>query len=68
MTQSMQTLLRRIEALEARLADMEGGYSQSMYRMHREVVRTGLTVEKIARSMGLEEATDAEVDAAMDEE
>jgi hypothetical protein len=33
-----QTLERRIAALEARLSDVESGYAETIYRMHRAVV------------------------------
>lgn len=67
MTTSIPTLLRRIEALEARLADVEGGYSQTLYRLHRHAVRTDLAMGRVLEHLGIAAPTDDEVDDAMDE-
>jgi hypothetical protein len=67
MTSTIHTLVRRIEALEARLSDVEGGYGQTLYQLHRHAVRTELTLSKVAEHLGLTVASDAEVDAVMDE-
>ena len=68
MTSSIQTLTRRIEALEARLADVEGGYGHTLYQLHRHAVRTDLTLSKVAQHLGLTVATDDEIAAVIDDE
>jgi hypothetical protein len=50
---SIQTLERRIIALEARLADVEGGYGETIYRLQREAARTGMDVRKILGHLGV---------------
>lgn len=67
MTSSLHALTRRIEALEARLADVEGGYGQTLYQLHRHAVRTDLSMGKVLDHLGLIAPTDAEVDAVIDE-
>jgi hypothetical protein len=67
MPSSLQTLTRRIEALEARLADVEGGYGQTLYQLHRHAVRTKLDLGKVLTHLGLPAATDEEIDAEIDE-
>ena len=64
---SIQTLERRIVALEARLADVEGGYGETIYRLPREVVRTGMDVRKILDHLSVSPTSDEEVDSALDE-
>jgi len=63
---SIQTLERRIVALEARLADVEGGYGETIYRLQREVVRTGMDVRKILDHLSVSPTSDEEVDSALD--
>jgi hypothetical protein len=64
---SIQTLERRIIALEARLADVEGGYGETSYRLQREVVRTGMDVRKILNHLNVTSTSDEEVDSVLDE-
>jgi hypothetical protein len=65
---SLQTLERRIQALEARLADVEGGDAETMYKMHRRLVKVDLRTEKMLAQMQLVDVTEDEVDAAIDAE
>lgn len=65
---SLTTLEARIIALEARLADVEGGYGQPLYRLHRRQVRTDLNVRAIMQHLALSEATEAQVDQELDQE
>jgi hypothetical protein len=65
---SLQTLERRIIALEARLAEVEGGYGETMYKLHRHAVRTDLSLGKILDHLSLASPTDDEIDTAMDAE
>lgn len=58
---SLNTLERRIAALEARLADIEGGYGDTLYMLHRHAVGTNLTLGRIAQQLGVTPATDDEI-------
>jgi hypothetical protein len=49
---SLQTLERRIVALEARLAEVEGGYGDTMYKLHRHSVKTDLRLTKVLNHLG----------------
>jgi uncharacterized coiled-coil protein SlyX len=60
----MQTLERRIVALEARFADIEGGYGETIYRLQRDVVRTGMDVRKILDHLSVSPTSDAAVNAS----
>jgi hypothetical protein len=65
---SLHTLQQRLQAVEARLAEIEGGYGgQTLYRLHRRAVHTDLAVGTILGHLGLAAPTDDEVDAALDE-
>jgi hypothetical protein len=44
---STQTLERRIAALEARLADIEGGYADTLYHLRRASIKSELPLGKI---------------------
>lgn len=65
---SIQTLERRIAALEARLADVEGGYGETLYRLHRRSVRTDLRLSKVLAHLDLPDVTEEEVDEAIEQE
>lgn len=65
---SLHTLEQRVRALEARLTEVEGGYGETLYRLRRQAVRTDLNVTKLMVHMQLAPTSDAEVDAALDEE
>lgn len=64
---SLQTLERRILALEARLADVEGGYGQTPYELRRASVRNDLRMQRMLASMRIDDVSDDEVDAELDE-
>jgi hypothetical protein len=64
---SLQTLERRIMALEARLADIEGGYGETLFQLHRASVRTDLRMSKILDRFDIPDVTEKEIDAALDE-
>ena len=59
---SIQTL-----ELEARLADLEGGYGETLYQLHRESVRNKLGMTRMLAHLGLGAVSDDEVDAELDE-
>ncbi len=65
---SLQTLERRILALEARLADVEGGYGDTHYKLHRASVKADLRTAKILERFDIEDVSDEEIDNALDEE
>ncbi|MGH3678991.1 MAG: hypothetical protein ACRDT2_01500 [Natronosporangium sp.] len=65
---SLQTLERRIAALEARLAEVEGGYGESIFRLHRNSVELKLNVSRIMGHLGVAAANADEVEAAMDDD
>ena len=54
--------------MAARLAEVEGGYGETMYKLHRHAVRTDLSLGKILDHLSLASATDDEIDAAIDAE
>lgn len=64
---SLHTLERRIAALEARLADVEGGYGETLYKLHRASVRNDLRVGRIMAQLGVPDVTEDDVDAALDD-
>ncbi|MEU4807410.1 hypothetical protein [Actinosynnema sp. NPDC023587] len=65
---SLQTLERRILALEARLAEVEGGYGETIYQLHRSSVKTDLRLGKLLNHLSVTDVTDEEVDAVLEEE
>lgn len=65
---SLQTLERRVLALEARLADVEGGFGHTIRKLHRGSVRTKLNMAKLLDRLELTAVTEEEVDAALDAE
>src|SRR5262245_50942067 len=65
---SIQTLQRPIAALEARLADIEGGYGDTLYRLQRASVKSDVRMGRILDHLKIADVTDDEVDAAIDHE
>jgi len=65
---SLQTLERRIVALEARLAEIEGGYGDTLYKLHRASVKTDLRMARVLNRLEIEDVSDDDIDAAMDRE
>jgi uncharacterized coiled-coil protein SlyX len=65
---SLQTLERRILALEARLAEVEGRYGDTLYKLHRSSVRTDLRMAKMLDHLSIADVSDDDVDAALDSE
>jgi hypothetical protein len=65
---SLHTLERRIAALEARLAEVEGGYGDAIYKIHRVTVRTSLSLNKILDHLHIEPVSDEQVDEVLDQE
>jgi hypothetical protein len=65
MSATIQTLTRRVEALEARLTDLDGGSGRTLHLLHRDMVRIELSLDKVADHLGLTAPTDDEVDAML---
>lgn len=65
---SLQTLERRILALAARLADVEGGPGDTLYKLHRRSVKADLRTAKILQRLEIQDVSQEEIDAALDEE
>jgi uncharacterized coiled-coil protein SlyX len=63
---TMQTLERRIQALEARLADVDGGFGETIYRLRRSTVRTDLRLTRVMDHLGIEDVSEEGVDAELD--
>jgi hypothetical protein len=61
-------LERRILALEARLADLEGGYGETLYKLHRASVKSDLRMGRVLAHLNIADVSDEEIDAALDEE
>jgi hypothetical protein len=64
----MRTTEARLRAVEARLAEIEGGYGESIYPLHRGTVQANLGISRVLQHLGLPQVTDDEVDAALDEQ
>lgn len=64
---SMETLARRVAALESRLNDLEGAYERSFYRLERRTVRVELDLGKVLTHLGVTPSTEEEIDARIDE-
>jgi hypothetical protein len=65
---SLDTIVRRLALVEARLADLEGPYAETMYRLHRKVTGLDITIGRMANAAGVAVATNADIDAALDKE
>jgi hypothetical protein len=65
---SIQTLERRIVALEARLADIEGGYGDSLYRLRRASIKSELRLGKILDHLHIDDVDDEDIDNVLDQE
>jgi hypothetical protein len=65
---SLATLEQRIRALEARLAEVEGGYGDTLYRLRRDSIATRIDLGRLLGQAGVAQATDEEIDAILDVE
>lgn len=68
MTSSLRALEQRVRALEARIAEVEGGYGDTLYRLHRGSVRNELRMGRLLQHLNLDDVTEDEIDTALDEE
>jgi len=64
---TLQTLERRVQALEARVGDIEVSYGETFYKLQRSSVKTELGVAKILEALKIQGVSDEEVDEALDE-
>jgi hypothetical protein len=67
MASSLHTLELRIQALEARLGEIETGYGSSIYDLRRSSVRTDLRLERLLDHFGVPDVTEDDVDRVLDE-
>lgn len=65
---SLQTLEYRIVALEARLAEVEGGYWNTLYKLHRASIKSDLRIAKILSRLEIEDVPEEDIERALDEE
>lgn len=64
---STQTLERRILAVETRLAEVEGAYGETLYKLHRASVKSDLRTARILEALKIRDVSEDEIDNAMDE-
>lgn len=55
-------------ALEARLADVEGGYGETLYTLRREAVRNRIEMGSVLNHLGIDRVSEDDIDAALDSE
>lgn len=65
---SLQTLERRVIALEARLAEIEGRYSDTLYKLNRASVKADLRMTRVLDHLTIEDVSEDDINSAMDEE
>jgi hypothetical protein len=65
---SLQTLEHRIVALEAQLAEVEGGYGNTLYKLHRASAKSDLRIAKILNRLEIEDVSEEDIERALDEE
>ncbi|HVV22460.1 MAG TPA: hypothetical protein VHF06_23705 [Pseudonocardiaceae bacterium] len=47
---------------------LEGGFGETLYRLHRRSVKTDLRMERVLTHLGITDMSDDEVEAALDEQ
>lgn len=63
---SVQTRERRIAALEARLADIEGGYGDILYHVRRASIKSELRFGEIFDHLHIDDVAEYDVDNGLD--
>jgi hypothetical protein len=59
---SLQTLEHRIVALEARLAEVEGDYGNTPYKLHRASTKSDLRMAKILNRLAIEDVSEEDIE------
>lgn len=65
---SLQTLELRMKAMEARIAELEGGYERTLYAVRRETIGLSLDMRTVVTHLGLTAHTSEDVDTVLDQE
>ncbi|MGH3942245.1 MAG: hypothetical protein ACRDTG_27225 [Pseudonocardiaceae bacterium] len=65
---SLHTLEQRPRTVEARLAKIEGGYGDTLDKLHRDVVGVQLGQARMLAHLGVPEVTVEDIDNALDAE
>ena len=65
---SLHTLEQRLRTVEARLAEIEGGYGDTIYKQHRDVVGVKLGQARMLAHLGVPEVTAEDIDNALNAE
>jgi hypothetical protein len=63
---SLQPLQWRVLALEPRLAAVEGGYGDTLHKLHRASVKADMRTANILQRLEIDDVSDEEIDAALD--
>ncbi|MGF6884142.1 hypothetical protein ABIA39_003617 [Nocardia sp. GAS34] len=63
---SPESLERRVAALESRVGEAEAEFGETVWRIHREVIRTQITLAELAAHSGVVLACDDEVDDVLE--
>lgn len=65
---SLQTLERRIIALEARMTEVEGGYGNTLYKLHHASTKSDLRIAKILNRLEIEDVSEEGIERALAQE
>ena len=65
---TIHTLEQRLRAVESRLADVEDGYGQTLYRLDRRTVALELGMERLLAHFNLPAPNESDVDARLDKQ
>jgi hypothetical protein len=63
-----QHLEHRVAAVETRLTEVEGGYGEVMYTMHRRLMKHELRWVRMFEHFGIQDVSDDAVEEALDQE
>lgn len=50
------------------MAEVEGGYGDTSYKLHRASVKSDLRTAKILKRLEIDDVSDEDIDAALDDE